>query len=226
MKKLPDVATLRHTPKPLEQARHDPAARSRKLAGLKERSRPPRRHERRTNVPTSWPSGDDLIVSGAVAVIAKALDAWRPRKKTGILRILKSGAAGAGAAVLTDVLRVVLSGRTEGSALVDMTVERLLAGAGQGLVYGVVVEPRIPGPALLKGALYGTAEYAVDPVGGLGRLLGPHAPIRRAPVVAQLVEGIDLGERGYVEHVSFGIALALLYGSRPSSNGIEVEADE
>lgn len=210
----------------LEQARHTPTTRSRTLAGLKERNRPARRRDRRTDIPTSWPSGDDLIVSGAVAVIAKALDIWRPRKKTGILRIIKAGAAGAGAALLTDLVRVVLSGRVEGSTLDNMTVERLLAGAGQGLVYGVVVEPRIPGPPLLKGALYGTAEYAVDPVGGMGRLLGPHAPIRRAPVVAQLLEGIDVGERGYVEHVTFGIALALLYGSRPSSSGMEVEVEE
>ena len=142
------------------------------------------------------------------------------------MRIIKAGAAGAGAALLTDLVRVVLSGRMEGSTPDNVTVERLLAGAGQGLVYGVVVEPRIPGPPLLKGALYGTAEYAVDPVGGMGRLLGPHAPIRRAPVVAQLLEGIDVGERGYVEHVTFGIALALLYGSRPSSSGMEVEVEE
>jgi hypothetical protein len=60
----------------------------------------------------------------------------------------------------------------------------------------------------------------------MGRLLGPHAPIRRAPVVAQLLEGVDIGERGYVEHVSFGIALALLYGSSPSSNGMEVVTEE
>jgi hypothetical protein len=210
----------------LEQARLAPTKGSRTLAGLKERSRPAPKRARRSNLPASWPSGDDLIVSGAVAVIAKALDVWRPRKKTGILRILKSGAAGAGAALLTDLGRVLLTGRSEGSTLRDMTVERLLAGAGQGLVYGIVVEPRIPGPALLKGAMYGTAEYAVDPVGGMGRLLGPHAPIRRAPVVAQLLEGVDIGERGYVEHVSFGIALALLYGSSPSSNGMEVVTEE
>ncbi|MEJ2206833.1 MAG: hypothetical protein P8170_22320, partial [Gemmatimonadota bacterium] len=66
----------------------------------------------------------------------------------------------------------------------------------------------------------------VDPVGGMGRLLGPHAPLRRAPVVAQVLEGIDVGERGYVEHVTFGIALAVLYGSRPASIGMVVEAEE
>jgi hypothetical protein len=161
-----------------------------------------------------------------VAVVAKALDVWRPRKRTGIMRILKAGAAGAGAALLTDLARALLTGRAQGPTMADRAVERALAGASQGLVYGLVVEPRIPGPPVLKGALYGTAEYAVDPVGGMGRLLGPHAPLRRAPVVAQVLEGIDVGERGYVEHVTFGIALAVLYGSRPASIGMVVEAEE
>jgi hypothetical protein len=136
----------------LEQARLAPTKGSRTLAGLKERSRPAPKRARRSNLPASWPSGDDLIVSGAVAVIAKALDVWRPRKKTGILRILKSGAAGAGAALLTDLGRVLLTGRSEGSTLRDMTVERLLAGAGQGLVYGIVVEPRIPSTPWIRWA--------------------------------------------------------------------------
>ncbi|MEJ2206834.1 MAG: hypothetical protein P8170_22325, partial [Gemmatimonadota bacterium] len=145
----------------LERARHAPSARPGKLAGLGERNRPARRSERRGTDPASWPSADDLIASGAVAVVAKALDVWRPRKRTGIMRILKAGAAGAGAALLTDLARALLTGRAQGPTMADRAVERALAGASQGLVYGLVVEPRIPGPPVLKGALYGTAEYAV-----------------------------------------------------------------
>jgi hypothetical protein len=211
----------------LERARPSPADARRKLGGLAKRNRPPaKRRERGSAHPAEWPSADEVIASGAVALIAKTLDVWRPRKKTGIVRILKSGAAGAGAALLVELVRPLLMGRAELPGLSEETIDRVLAGAGQGLVYGVVLEPRIPGPPLLKGTLYGSAEYAVDPVGGIGKLLGPHAPLKRVPVLAHLLEGVDPHDRVYLEHVTFGIALALIYGSSASSNGIAVEDDE
>lgn len=120
----------------------------------------------------------------------------------------------------------LLAGRVEAPTLDRDLAEKLLVGAGQGLVYGGVVEPRIPGPSVLKGALYGSAEYAVDPMGGLAHLLGGRAPQGSLPVVADLLEGLDAHDRAYVEHVVFGIAVALLYGSSPSSNGIRVELDD
>jgi hypothetical protein len=117
-------------------------------------------------------------------------------------------------------------GRGPGIGPLDKEMgDRLIAGVGQGLVYGAVVEPRVPGPSLVKGALYGTAEYAVDPVGGLSRLLGAHAPQHRLPVIGHLLKDLDPHDRAYLEHVVFGVALALLYGSSPSSNGIRIDLE-
>lgn len=209
----------------LERTRQAPSAGARKLATLKER-RPAAERKRGLPHPAEWPSGDQLVASGLVALVAKTLDLWRPRRRTGAGGLLKAGVAGAAAALAVEVVRPLLQGRAELPELDEDTLGHVLAGMGQGLVYGLVVEPRLPGPSALKGALYGSAEYAVDPVGGLSRLLGPHAPLKRLPVVGHLLDDLTPRDRAYAEHLAFGIALALIYGSSPSSNGILAEEEE
>jgi hypothetical protein len=203
----------------LERVRGAPATRrgkgGRKLASLEERTRRP--------APPTRPVTDDLLAAGTAALAAKALDIWRPRGGAGPVRLVKAGLAGAGAALLVDLVRPLLRGRGEAPVLDRSAVDRLLAGALQGVLYAGVVEPRVPGPPLLKGTLYGSTEYVVDPQGGLMRLLGTRSVLRRTPVVsllARLVEDLDPHDRVYLEHVTFGIVLALLYGSSPRSNGI------
>ena len=203
----------------LERARQGPPAAGRSLKGIA--ARQAKRSGGESRPSRAWPSIDDIVTSAT----AKVLDGWKPRRQTGTLRLLRAGAAGATAALVVDVLRPLLHG-SEGVGLLDHeTGDRLLSGIGQGLVYGAVVEPRVPGPTLVKGALYGTAEYAVDPVGGLARVLGAHAPQRRLPVIGHLLEDLDPHDRAYLEHVIFGVALALLYGSSSSSNGMRIEVD-
>ncbi len=174
----------------------------------------------------AWPSADELVSSGVAALISGLLDARRPSNGTRLGRLLRAGAAGAGAALLLDVLRPLLSGTPSLPTVDRDTGDRVLVGIGQGLVYGAVVEPRVPGPPLLKGALFGSAEYATDLAGGLSHLLGAHAPQGRVPVLGDFLESLDSHDRRYLEHVVFGIALALLYGSSPSSNGILVDGEE
>lgn len=211
----------------LEKARQAPASGGKALASLKDRTKPAEeKRSRKIQNPESWPTADELVASGAAALAGRVLDGWRPRSRGGAARLIRAGIAGATAAFVVEVVRPFLEGRIEAPTLDRELVDRLLVGAGQGLVYGGVVEPRIPGPAMVKGALYGSAEYAVDPMGGLSHLLGGHAPQGRLPVVASLLEDLDGHDRTYVEHVAFGIALAILYGSSPSSNGIRVESGE
>lgn len=208
----------------LERARDVPSGGKRKLETLKKRM--PKAPERRRSHPADWPSADELVASGVVALVAKTLDAWRPRKKTGAIHFLKAGVAGVGAAIVLELVRPLLRGEAQLPVLDGATVDRLLVGAGQGVLYGAVVEPRIPGPRLAKGALYGSAEYAVDAAGGLAKLLGPHAPLKRIPVVGHLLEDLDPHDRAYLEHVVFGVTLAMLYRSSPSSNGIRYREEE
>ena len=180
----------------LEQARHGPPATTRSLRGFAERA------------------------------TAEALDGWKPRRVSGLARMLRAGAAGAAAALFVEIVGPLLKGERFVGAIDRGTGEKMLVGAGQGLVYGAVIEPRVPGPALMKGALYGSAEYAVDPMGGLSHLLRGHSPQGKLPIVGALLDDLDPHDRAYVEHVMFGIALAVIYGSSPSSNGIRIEVDD
>lgn len=208
-----------------ERARGAPAEGKRKLASLAERRPEPKR-------PAPAERGhdgvEDLLVSGALVAFSRVLDRWSPRRATGLIGLVRAGASGAAAALMLELIRPLLHGESRLPTLDEGTVDRLIAGAGQGLVYGAVVEPRLPGPALLKGTLYGSAEYAADPMGGLYRLLGRHAPLRRIPGLGSLLGDLDPHDRAYLEHVTFGIALSLLYGagSSPRSNGIRGDEEE
>jgi hypothetical protein len=216
----------------LERARGGPADTPGVLRGIAERSkkkgsaRQKKTVHREQEAPAGWPKADDLIASGAAAAVAKVLDAWKPQRKSGFSRLVRAGAAGAAAALIVDVISPLLRGQARLNPIDKDTGDRMLAGLGQGLIYGAVIEPRMPGPTLVKGAVYGTAEYAVDPAGGLSQLLGAHAPQGRFPIVASFLEELNPGDRAYVEHVVFGIALAVLYGSSARSTGIRVEVDD
>ena len=85
----------------------------------------------------------------------------------------------------------------------------------RGLLYGALVEPRLPGPALVRGTLYGTLEYLVSPWGGLTALAGPGAPHRRIPLLASLFDDYQRSDDSFADHLVFGVALALLYGNVP-----------
>ncbi len=95
----------------------------------------------------------------------------------------------------------------------------VLAGAARGLVYASVVEPRLPGPPLLRGAAYGGLEFAASPWGGLEGLLDTLPPHRRVPFLAALLDARD-NDPTLSGHLLFGIILATLYGRGPSGRGI------
>ena len=198
----------------------------RAVAGLSER-RPTERTKKGAPRDSAWPSADDLISTGAMLVLDRFIGSRRRERRPGFTGLLRAGAAGAAAALVVDLVRPLLHG-DPGLPVVDRkTIDRVLAGVGQGLVYGALIEPRVPGPALVKGALYGSVEYATDRMGGLTTLLGQHTPQGQLPGVAEFLEGSDPHERAYLEHVAFGIALAIVYESRTLSNGTRPEpADE
>lgn len=200
----------------LERAKQPTTAQGKKLAPLAEREkRRPATSRRGEGVPT-----EEVLTTAITVLAGRLLAAWRPRRRPGPIRLLRAAVAGGGAALLLDLVKPLLRGRPELPVLDGDTAGRLLAGVGQGLVYGTVVEPRVPGPPLLKGAVFGSAEYAADPAGGLGHLLGSHTPQGRLPIVGHLLDEIDVHDRAYLEHLVFGVALAALYGSSRSSNGM------
>ena len=157
-----------------------------------------------------------LLTAGAGALVARLLGLVPARGRPGPAALFRAGAAGAGAAFLRELLDPLLRGRLVTPRLGAEGVDGAQGGAVRGLLYGAVLEPRLRGPAVLRGVLYGSAEYAVLPWGGLSRLLGARAPHRRFPLLAALSEERGLGEDSYLDHVVFGVALALFYRSAES----------
>lgn len=197
------------------QAREGPTQARDALSGLAERARdvvPGAGREGRKS-PFPLPDTDQIVAAGLAAVAAQLLSVWRPRHSTGVGNLIRAGLTGAGAALLIELARPLLRGDAELPSLDDGTFDRIVAGVAQGLVYGAVVEPRLPGPGLLRGAVYGAAEYAAGPMGGLGRVFGKATPQGRIPVVGRALEGSDGRDRAFLEHLAFGVVIGVLYGT-------------
>jgi len=153
---------------------------------------------------------DALMTVGAGSMLTRALSLWPGRRTPGIFRLFRAGVSGAAAAFLAELVRPALTGKPSDASLEEELTDILLAGAGRGLLYAALVEPRVPGPSLLQGAAYGSLEYALTPWGGLGKLAGSKAPQGKIPALSVLMQ--DRGDDELlVEHIAFGVALALLY---------------
>lgn len=150
-----------------------------------------------------------ILTVGAGTFLTRILSLWPGRRKPGLFRLGKAGAAGAAAAFLASLVGPILSREGESGGDDDLA-NLLLSGAGRGLLYAAIVEPRVPGPGLLQGGVYGVLEWALVPWGGLEELAGPAAPQGKIPVLATLLRGTEEEEQ-LLEHLVFGMALALLY---------------
>jgi len=153
---------------------------------------------------------DAFLTVGAGTVLTRFLSFWPGRRRPGLFRLLKAGAAGAAASFLAELVRPALTGEKSGGTLEEELTDILLSGAGRGLLYAAIVEPRMPGPPILQGTTYGALEYALTPWGGLEELAGAVAPHRKIPILSVLLQNRGEEEQ-FLEHLAFGIALALLY---------------
>jgi len=164
-----------------------------------------------------------LLTASAGTLAARVLSWWTPRRKPGVAGMIRGAIAGAGAAYLRTVLQPLLRGRLGVQAWDEEMSDLLLEGTARGILYAAVLDGRLPGGPLSRGALYGVLEYAVSPWGGLEGILGKRAPHRRVPVVGGLLERDRSDEEEtLVEHVAFAVALGLFYGHQ----GIPVVEDE
>lgn len=208
----------------IERAKGRPAEANSALAGLAARmgiAAPGKTAARRSPFPL--PDTDQLLAVGLTALAGRVLAAWKPRHDTGVFDLLRAGLAGAGAALLVELARPLLTADRDLPAIDEETFNRVLAGVAQGLVYGAVVEPRLFGPGVLRGALYGTAEYAVVPLGGLAKVFGKATPQGRIPAIGRVLDHVDARERAFLEHMAFGVVIGALYGVQRDKRGIRVE---
>jgi len=192
-----------------------PAVGSTAVTPLRQRRPAPRPD--RDDMP--WPEADDILAGAAWLLLDRVIGHGREARRPRVTRLVWAAAAGAASALIVDLLRPLLVEGGELTSIDAGTTDRLVAGAGQGLVYGALVEPRVPGPPLLKGALYGSVEFITDRMGGLSRLLSAHTPQGRLPLVGDVFSARGAHDRAFLEHFVFGIAVALLYESSASSNG-------
>ncbi len=152
-----------------------------------------------------------VFTVGAGTLLTRFLTLWPGSRRPGLLGLGRAGAAGAAAAFLASRIHPFLATREgDDPPDEDELAEILLSGAGRGLVYAAVVEPRVPGPSILRGSVYGALEWALAPWGGLEELAGPAAPQGKLPLLSVLLRGRAQDDQ-LLEHLAFGMALALLY---------------
>ena len=165
---------------------------------------------------------DQLIATGT-GMLGDRLVSIVAGRRPGGLRLTRAAVAGAGAALALSLFRNGKNGKpgVEQSPY-DPTAE-LLTGAARGMLYGAVLEPRLPGSPLLRGATFGVMEYMTSPFGGLDGILGASGPHRTMPIVAALlgprVFGAGSGAGSMADHVAFGVTLGLLYGEGSARRG-------
>lgn len=175
--------------------------------------------------PTGEP-WDAVIAAASAAMIGKMLETMPKQRKLRPGRMVRAAAAGAGAALARELLRPMMSGEQPATTFAERARHAALSGSARGLLYGALVDPRIPGPPLIRGAAYGAIEHLVSPLGGLTALAGPMAPHRRLPFAAELFEGLEHEQQTLMDHIVFGVAMAVLYGARPSDARAEADENE
>lgn len=209
----------------LERARREPTRDRlqdlvRKLSAFRTRDqtdevrRPPENGDGPADAASDAEGGDawgGLLATAGGALVAALLKSWPPRSEPGHAGVIRAAAAGAASSVLVELGRRAL----EGDASLDPETlpDRLLSGAARGLIFGAVAEPRLPGPPILRGLVWGGAEFVASPLGGLPRFLSRHTPYGRLPLVKKVLDPGEDPEGDLLEHLVFGIALALLAGS-------------
>ena len=163
---------------------------------------------------------DQLIATGT-GMLGDRLVSIVAGRRPGGLRLTRAAVAGAGAALALSLFRNGKNGKPGvGQSPYDPTAE-LLTGAARGMLYGAVLEPRLPGSPLLRGATYGVMEYMTSPFGGLDGILGASGPHRTMPIVAALLgpRVFGSGAVSMADHVAFGVTLGLLYGEGSARRG-------
>ena len=160
----------------------------------------------------------DQLISTGTGILSDRMLSVLVGRRPGTLRLTRAALAGAGAALALTLFRNGKNGTAGTESPYDPTTE-ILTGAARGMLYGAVLEPRLPGSPLLRGATYGIMEYVTSPFGGLDSLLGASSPHRTMPIMAALLGPADSAAGSITDHVAFGVTLGLLYGAGRARRG-------
>lgn len=181
------------------------------------------------DVGLSGKAASSLVVGTLAALTLPLIRRSASRRKSATTRSLARGVvAGAGAAGALLILRLLTARSTERPSpegaepgtLEGLGTEgdpgelfdELLAGAGRGLIYAALLDPYLPGPPPLRGALVGTADFLAAPLGGLFVRMQESSPIRRVPVISALLDVGSVRDGPFPYFLLEGILLGLIYG--------------
>ncbi len=162
-----------------------------------------------------------VLVGAVTALIVSVIRRWSRSNRPSPRAMAKGAVAGAGAAGAALIYRLLLTRAGEGSLDPSRASRRgspseladeLLAGAGRGLIYAALLDPYLGGPPIVRGAIAGTVDYLVAPLGGLFSSLQEFSPIRRVPVISVLLEAGDAEDDPYLTFLLHGAVMGLLYG--------------
>jgi hypothetical protein len=167
-----------------------------------------------------------VIAAAAAALAGRFLDSLPRKRRPGLLGLLRAGAAGAAAALLRELVRPMIAGTPRDQPFAEAARGAALAGAARGLLYAGLIDPRVPGPPIVRGAAYGLVEHLVSPWGGLTAIAGPRAPHRTIPFLADLFDDFEPSDDTLVDHLVFGIALAAVYGAWSGDDEMEEEDED
>ena len=161
----------------------------------------------------------DQLIATSTGILGDRLFSIVTARRPGTLRLTHAALAGAGAAVALSLFRNGKNGTSGGGQDPHDPTAELLSGAARGVLYGAVLEPRLPGSPLLRGATFGVMEYVTSPFGGLDGILGASSPHRTMPIIAALLGSSDSVAVSMADHVAFGVTLGLLYGAGSARRG-------
>lgn len=166
-----------------------------------------------------------LAAAGSGTLALRLVKRWTDTRRPPLGALLGAAGTGAAAALIRELALAALD-RQEGTGTEDL-VGAVLSGASEGLVYASFLEPFLPDSTVVQGSVLGAAGYAAAPFGGLSGVLRPLGAHRAIPVLGGLLEdaGEEREDRSLVEHLAYGMLLALAYRSLfRSSSGTTDEA--
>ncbi|MDT8369902.1 MAG: hypothetical protein RQ745_11890, partial [Longimicrobiales bacterium] len=158
------------------------------------------------------PGSPPRMRGGAELLSRRLVTAIPMHTEPTVRRVVKGAAAGAAASLVRELTAPLLGGRLELPDVEAGLPERLASGAARGALFAAVIDPRLPGPVALRGAVHAAIEYLLAPGGGLTRWVGGVAPWRILPGADGIVQKLEAGEETLIDHLVFGLALALMLG--------------
>jgi hypothetical protein len=153
-----------------------------------------------------------LAAAGTGTMALRLVRRWTDQRRPPMSALLGAAGAGAGAALLRELVLTALD-RDQGGDTGEALVGAVLNGASEGLVYASLMEPFLPDSTLLQGSILGAAGFAAAPYGGVAGVFRPLSPHRSIPLLGSLLEAAEDAreDRSLVEHLVYGLAVALVY---------------